>query len=210
MQTRLFSRIHTTARALLLLTGAWLALAACAAAPALLNSERIAAKFGSYQVSVVAQDASKRVSSLASLEDGQPVTRTLAIVLFEPQQDAYLDLHQQILAGSSIGSTFRAAGWDIAKPLLFTGPVVVPAAAGLAGQLMRMPLPAELAIHGYRFDVSKDDQTFTYAVIIELHHPDYLDVAELQQIYGARPDSLEEPALRALTASVLLELSAGR
>lgn len=198
------------ARALLLWLCACTALAGCAAPPELLNSERITAKFGSYQVTLVSQDDAMRVSSLASVEGTEPVTRTLAIVLFEPRRDEYIGLHRRIIAGSSIGSTFRDAGWKISKPLLYTGSFTVRPDIGIVSQLMKIPLPADVALHAYRFNVSKDDRTLTYAVIIELHHPDYLDVRELQGIYGSRRDPGDEAALLELTGRVLAALPAPR
>jgi hypothetical protein len=64
------------------------ALAAVAGAPALaqpparelLNSERIAAAFGSYGVEVVAQDDTLRISNLYSTEAGVTTCRTFATV----------------------------------------------------------------------------------------------------------------------------------
>ena len=49
----------------------------------LLNSERIAEKFGNYGIEVLEQNP-LRVSSLYSVEHGQRVCRTFAIVMFEP------------------------------------------------------------------------------------------------------------------------------
>ena len=52
------------------------------------------------------------------------------------------------------------------------------------GELMRIDLPESLATHVYLLIVSKDERSFTYATITEIHHPDYLSSADLKTIYG--------------------------
>lgn len=49
---------------------------------ALLNSERIAQRYGSYGIEVLASDCGLRVSDLYSGEQTDRVTRTLAVVRF--------------------------------------------------------------------------------------------------------------------------------
>lgn len=172
-------------------------LAACAAPP--LNSERIAASFGSYAVTVIAQDARWRVSSLESRHDGRAVTRTLAVVRFEQPSSAALAAEdRRIRDGASIGSTFREAGWRIDKPLLYTGEIRVAADASGLAALMDIELPATLAVHVYRFDVKRAGRRHTYARIAELHHPDYLDLDDLRDIYGVAGDGAARSAARLL------------
>ena len=42
-----------------------------------------------------------------------------------------------------------------------------------------------LATHGYGLAVVEDDQLFGYATIVEIHHPDYLDLESVENIYGS-------------------------
>lgn len=161
-----------------------LALAACTATKPL-NSERIAATFGSYGVRVLDATAERRISSLESIEDGRPVTRTLAIVTFEPDAPAAIaGLHAQIVDGASIGATFRDAGWTIDKPLIGIDEVSIPQSSLAMASLMNVPLPISAGLHAYRFHISKGDVSVRYATIVEIHHPDYLSADDLERIYG--------------------------
>lgn len=161
-----------------------LTLVACTAATPL-NSERIAATFGSYGVRVLDATAERRISSLESVEDGRPVTRTLAIVTFEPGVAAAIaDLHARIVDGSSIGVTFRDAGWAIDKPLIGIDEVSIPQSSPVMATLMNVSLPITAGLHAYRFNIRKGDVSVRYATIVEIHHPDYLSVADLERIYG--------------------------
>ena len=49
---------------------------------------------------------------------------------------------------------------------------------------MRIAAGTSLATHGYVLSVSKGDERIDYARIAEIHHPDYLDLAMLEAIYG--------------------------
>lgn len=172
-------------------------LAACAAPP--LNSERIAERYGSYAVTVVRQDMRLRIASLESVERHRRVTRTLALVRFAeatPPELAAIDA--RIRDGASIGSSFSDAGWTIDKPLVYLGELGVGSEAAALASLMHIGLPARLAVHIYRFEVRRGDQRHRYASIVELHHPDYLDVADLQSIYGPGPDSPDAAAAELL------------
>ncbi len=155
-----------------------------------LNSDRIRATYGSYTITVLDQDRRWRVSSLASLHDGRPVTRTLALVRFEnPGLRALAREDRRIRAGASIGSTFREFGWSIDKPTIFLDNVALHGEAQALASLMDIRLPATLAVHAYRFNVRSRYGAFTYATIIELHHPDYLDVEQLAELHAFRPGS---------------------
>lgn len=175
---------------------------ACTTTPQQLNSERISSQFGSYHLSVLQQDDSVRISSLASAEGDRMITRTLAIVFFEPEEKTLATEAQRIREGGSIGSTFRDSGWQINKPLIYAGSLQIPDRAHLIAELMAIDLHTELALHAYRFDVSQNGETFTYATLIELHHPDYLDTATLAEIYGSTPASADDESTMALLASV--------
>lgn len=163
------------------------ALAGAAAAPAqpareLLNSERIAAAFGSYGVEVLEQDGDIRVSSLYSAAGGHRTCRTFAIVRYARALDpAVREEHAAIVAGGSIGAVFAAAGWTVRKTHLHYGER--PASPRLAA-LMKIGAGTPLAEHLYVLDVEKDGRTVEYAALVEIHHPDYLQLAELAAIYG--------------------------
>ena len=162
-----------------------LVLSGCAASGPPLNSDLIEQSFGSYGVEVRAADGERRVASLYSGPPGGAVTRTYAITEFlAPQRAAYRPEHEQVLAGASIGSTFRAAGWDIRKQSIYIGELEVPESYTTIARLMSIGLPETLAVHEYLFIVTKEERSFSYAKITELHHPAFLNAAELKNLYG--------------------------
>lgn len=175
----------------------WAAAAAGQPARELLNSERIEAAFGSYGVEVLEQDGSVRVSNLYSSSAAGRTCRTFAIVRYAPSIDpAVRDAHAAIVAGGSIGAVFAAAGWEVRKTHLRYGER--PASARLA-RLMQIDAGTKLAEHVYVLDVAKDGLTVEYAALVEIHHPDYLGLAQLASIYGPADPSRAElvAALRA-------------
>lgn len=166
------------------------AMALFAAAPAtaqapgreLLNSERIAAAFGSYGVQVLEQDETVRVSNLYSRTGQETTCRTFAIVRYASRIDPVLRTeHAAIVAGGSIGAVFAAQGWEVRKTHLHYGER---AASMKLAALMNVEVGTTLAEHAYVLDVVKNGRTIEYAALVEIHHPDYLDVAELARIYG--------------------------
>lgn len=163
-----------------------LLVAACSAgepARELLNSERIEQSFGSYGVNVLVAEPGLRISSLYSTAAGVQTTRTLAVVEWRREVDPRLTgAHTAILGGASIGATFEGAGWTVAKRNLYFGEVPAPEAVS---RLMRIPAGSALALHGYALSVARGDDEIDYATIAELHHPDYLDLAGLDAIYGS-------------------------
>ncbi len=149
----------------------------------LLNSERIAMEFGSYGIDVLESDARVRVSNLYSLHQGIKICRTFAVVHFpESIESAYSVEHEAILSGQSIGAVFAQHGWTIEKINRYFG---VLHSTDRVADLMGEIAPQPLAVHLYDFKVSKPGTSLTYATIAEVHHPDYLSVADLQSIYGA-------------------------
>lgn len=163
-----------------------------------LNSERIAATFGSYGVEVLEQDDAVRVSSLYSGAAGNRVCRTFAIVRYAPALDPAIRAeHAAIVAGGSIGAVFAAAGWEVRKTHLRYGER---AASARLAALMHVDSGAPLAEHVYVLDVEKDGRTLEYAALVEIHHPDYLPRARLAEIYGAVDERRRDlvAALRAL------------
>jgi len=185
---------------------AWLLCVCVACAPApLLNSERIARQFGSYQLRVLFEAGALRISSLESLTAGRPVTRTLAIVRFLGcTGDGIPALHERIANGASIGATFKAAGWSIAKPSLAAGTLTL--ASAVLGRLMQIPVPAAVAVHAYRFDVRRDGARCHYAEIVELHHPAYLAQADVLRIY-ARPRAAAAVDMQTLARRIERDLA---
>lgn len=163
----------------------------------LLNSERIAEKFGSYGIEVKEQTADSRISNLFSLENNERIGRTFAVVLYPEIIDASLaSEHAEILSGESIGALLTQRGWTVQKLHRYFGEIEsTTRVRGLMGGIA----PQALAIHIYDLIVSKSDRSATYATIIEVHHPDYLSSSDLLAIYGGAeaspPDetySLEE------------------
>lgn len=158
----------------------------------LLNSERIAAKYGSYAVRVLKASIRTRVTSLTSVTKGCATCRTFAVVRLPPSLDTALaSEHAIILAGGSIAAVFAMRGWEIRKSCHRYGER--PATTRLA-QLMAIPRGTPLAEHTYALHVAKDGRMIEYATIVETHHPDYLRRVDLVAIYG--PDSAESRAAR--------------
>jgi len=159
-----------------------LALAGSSAVVQILNSERIEQTFGSYGIDVVFSDEELRISNLYSLHAGRKVTRTLAFVGYPESIDpAIAGLHQTIVAGGSIGATFQAAGWEVVKTGHSYFRVGLPPAVVEA---MDIDGPGPVAAHYYQLEVANGPERFDYALIIEMHHPDYLDEPALAAIYG--------------------------
>jgi hypothetical protein len=153
----------------------------------LLNSERIEQRFGSYGIEVLASDESLRVSDLYSGEGEHRCTRTFAVVAYAELVDAAFAVeHAAILHGGSIGAIFASAGWDVLKHNLYYG--TLESTRKLERMMgIRGDGGATLAVHVYVLEVRKATRSFEYALIAEVHHPDYLDVGDLERIYGAVP-----------------------
>ena len=56
------------------------------------------------------------------------------------------------------------------------------------GTLLFVLVALHLAAHAYELHIEKSDTSIHYATIIELHHPDYLDVTQLRETFPA-PDN---------------------
>ncbi len=180
-------------------------ISACASEPVLLNSERIAKRFGSYGIDLLASEAGLRRSSLYSIEDGAHICRTYAVVRFADQLDArYGEEHAKVLAGNSIGAIFRSHGWDLHKQTLQIGSLELPGDNASIGPLMHIEGPRELALHVYQLLLVRDDQVFDYATILETHHPEYLSEADLHGMYQYNtPDAVSADAARDYAALAL-------
>jgi hypothetical protein len=176
-------------------------LAACADQSVLLNSERIERHFGNYGIELLPSEDGVRRSKLFS-DSGEAATcRTYAVVEFADDLDPRIaNAHQQIAAGSSIGTTLREQGWGILKQTLHIGEIHLPEGSNEVRRLMRIQGSSKIAVHAYRLVVADDDAELAYATILEAHHPEYLDVADLLDIYGpASGDSLSAAKLTQFT-----------
>ena len=157
-----------------------------------LNSEAIQEKFGSYGVEVIRQDENVRISSLYSESGGTRTTRTLAVVLFSADAlEVVEDEHEDILDGSSIGSTFRDAGWQVNKANLYLGEIRGTGGSTLVDSWLGDSSDEIFAIHIYDFFVSKGGRSYKYATIAEIHDPDYLTLADLQSRYSEEASQLQ-------------------
>ena len=158
----------------------------------LLNSERIAERFGSYGITVLEQSDLIRVSNLYALEGQRKTCRTFAIV-FYPQltHPAVAAEHRQILNGGSIGEVFADSGWNIRKINRYFGTMQT---TEQVAELMTDRSARPLAIHLYDLMVSRPGDEVLYATIAEVHHPDYLSLDQLNAIYGsANPAGQDAP-----------------
>ena len=169
-------------------------LSAAATESVILNSERIEKRFGSYGIDVLASEAGLRRSSLFSYDGDSTTCRTYAVVQFAEEADArYNDAHSRVLAGDSIGETFKEDGWDIRKNTLYVGTIRLPESTTQVGNLMRLSGAHDLALHIYQLVLVRDVNEIEYATILEAHHPEYLTERDLRDIFLNEP---VEPILR--------------
>ena len=178
---------------------------ACVVESELLNSERIAAEFGSYGNEVLSSASGIRRSSLYSGADDERVCRTYAVVRFDdvPANIAN-DEHARILAGSSIGAIFKANDWEVYKETLYVGELALPSDEHRVRDLMCLEDVRSVALHVYRLYLKKNEQVIEYATILESHHPDYLSRSELEQLYVVdAPTRLSEHELIEVSELVL-------
>ena len=167
----------------------------------LLNSERIAARFGNYGIEVLASDPRERVSNLYSETNGERTCRTFAVVRYPAAIDPALAAeHDEIVRGGSIGAVLAAHGWQVLKTNLSY--IEIDAPERVAG-LMRIATGTRLAAHAYELDVAKAGRTFQYALLVEIHHPDYLQRDDLRAIYGPADAATHEAAVEDLLKAAL-------
>ncbi|RDH42722.1 hypothetical protein [Zooshikella ganghwensis] len=151
----------------------------------LLNSERIELEFGSYGIDVLESGESIRVSRLYSTHSSKKVTRTLAIVHYPEQVDtSFANEHKKILNGGSIGAVLKAAGWKISKQPQFFGELKSDQDLAALYKSFQSSSKENLAIHIYSLYIEKNNTKFKYATIAEVHHPDYLTLNDLKEIYS--------------------------
>jgi hypothetical protein len=150
------------------------------------NSERIRLKFGSYGIEVLENSPGIRVSRLHSKHDGVNVSRTFAVVAYpkviEPE---FRTEHDAIINGQSIGILFKKNGWVIDKHHLYFGEIEVPPALFSSSAHSGSTSTVMSAIHAYSLIIRKDHSEFQYASIAEVHHPEFLNLQDLSEIYGS-------------------------
>ena len=156
----------------------------------LLNSERIKQQFGSYGIDVLEDDGAVRVSSLYSTQGSQKITRTLAVVIYPADVPQQIQAeHQAIRSGGSMGEVFTRNGWQVEKENLYVGEIQACADFDEIYSLMGRIERVNLAVHVYRLSACRGGSCFAYAILSEVHHPDYLRLRDLREIYGSRGDA---------------------
>ena len=141
----------------------------------LVNSERIKARFGSYHVQVLHQDAATRLASLCSHHDDADICRTLAVTRFTtPTPEALQQVDTVIRQGHSIGSTLEQAGQHLSREIIAEASVPCgDAFTELTGQTVRQG--DLLSVRLYRLDAGPDPEALMpYATIAEAHHPEHV------------------------------------
>lgn len=186
-------------RCCLLILGASLCTVACGpqriidseSSRPLLNSERIEGKFGSYEIEVLKNSPNVRVSNLHSLHSGRKICRTFAVVRYAATSSPlYASEHRQIMGGQSMGAVFVSNGWAIDKRHRYFG--TLPMTTSLSRR-MGDASAEHVAVHVYVLAIEKAGDSFEYASIAEIHHPSYLDLEDLYDIYGTAVDALSAP-----------------
>ena len=167
---------------------------------ALLNSDLIRERFGSYHLDVLRRGDDTRVSSLSSGEDGKRVCRTFAVTQFLPGR---LQVDAQVLRkiddGGSIGATLRRAGLEVDKQTLVISDVSLDDAVHPALERMQLQAPATLALHIYTLGIRSDSDASPFAIIAELHHPHFLSSSQLFELF----ELSTEPARMAVDLDAL-------
>lgn len=163
------------------------------ASPPLLNSERIERCFGSYGVQVIDPVDHLRVARLYSLESGARVCRTLALTAFVVDLPPTLDpAMEKIRAGSSIGATLKSMGWTVGKQTIEVTRVKAGNRFRELSGLITLPQGTIIATHLYRLVAGRAGESHVVARIAEMHHPDYMTLADLERIRGSA-DQLGAP-----------------
>ena len=149
------------------------------------NSDRIQIKYGSYGIDIVENGNKIRVSNLYSTDNGVKTNRTFAVVMYPAViEPAFRKEHEAIINGQSIGIVFKESGWLIDKRHQYIGELEPLSDLSGIYSVFGDIGAVRPVIHVYSLFIKKDNAEFHYASIAEVHHPDYLDLAELKSIYG--------------------------
>ncbi|MSQ98590.1 MAG: hypothetical protein EXR85_04750 [Xanthomonadales bacterium] len=174
----------------------------------LLNSERIKQKYGSYGIDVLQDDGKVRISSLYTTRGSQKTTRTLAVVVYPELIPVQIQQeHQAITAGGSIGEVFARKGWCVVKENLYFGEIKASLDFEEIYSLMGGIEETNLAVHVYRLSVCRAGSCFAYATLSEVHHPDYLGLSDLREIYGGSKIALDPGAKNERDVQLALDLT---
>ena len=150
----------------------------------ILNSERIQMKFGSYGLDILYSDHDIRVSYLYSLDSSnhkKKIYQTFAIVKFN-ESKIDQETQKRIDNGASIGATLKESGWSINKINLDIARINSGEYPLFKTSEISESLPI-LAAHFYKLEITKEDKSFDYAEILEIHNSDYLNYDELIKIF---------------------------
>jgi hypothetical protein len=151
-------------------------------------------KYGSYGIDIIENRNKIRISNLYSTENGIKTNRTFAVVAFPRLiEAAFKNEHEAIINGQSIGVVFEQNGWEIKKNHLYFGEIDMATEHYGDHSLFSDIGTGHPAIHVYSLVVAKDDAEFEYAAIAEVHHPDFLQLEDLQAIYGQGSSSKLAP-----------------
>lgn len=151
-----------------------------------LNSDRIEYFFGNYGVDPLSIDSPafphSRIANLYSIDQGNKIMRTLAVVdFFQPVHSELADVHREIDEGKSIGIALREKGWTIHKNPVYFGELE------LSASVMSWMREEEFnsgAVYFYQLYVSKQDmKKIPYCTILEVYSPQYLTQEWLQALY---------------------------
>ena len=187
----------------------------------LLNSEMIEKKFGSYGLDVIENNNENRISFLFSNGDHyialnkinavkkstgyKKKYHTLALVSFIDSAKIS-EVHKKIIEGGSVGATFKDYGWSITKDSLLylelsrdIHPVIQ--------KWLKSKAYENLAVHVYTLTVKNKTQTIRYAEIIEIHHPDYLSLTKLKDIYDINSSREQEASAFKIKNIIIDKLS---
>ncbi|MGI9236479.1 MAG: hypothetical protein ACR2QZ_03740 [Woeseiaceae bacterium] len=179
---------------------------ACETEPALLNSERIEQRFGSFGIAILPAEPGLRRSSIFSRHGDSQICRTYAVVRFAEQPvEWYREEHAKVLAGNSIGAIFRSHGWDVHKQTLHIGSLTLPDKGSSIAKLMQLGNKRELAMHVYQLLLVRREQVFEYATIVETHHPAYLTETDLNDLYEFDASTVLSSATTSELTSLVLD-----
>jgi hypothetical protein len=178
-------------------------------------------KFGSYGLDVIENNNENRISFLFSNGDHyialnkinavkkstgyKKKYHTLALVSFIDSAKIS-EVHKKIIEGGSVGATFKDYGWSITKDSLLVlelsrdiHPVIQ--------KWLKSKAYENLAVHVYTLTVKNKTQTIRYAEIIEIHHPDYLSLTKLKDIYDINSSREQEASAFKIKNIIIDKLS---
>jgi hypothetical protein len=178
-------------------------------------------KFGSYGLDVIENNNENRISFLFSNGDHyialnkinavkkstgyKKKYHTLALVSFIDSAKIS-EVHKKIIEGGSVGATFKDYGWSITKDSMLVlelsrniHPVIQ--------KWLKSKAYENLAVHVYTLTVKNKTQTIRYAEIIEIHHPDYLSLTKLKDIYDINSSREQEASAFKIKNIIIDKLS---